>query len=166
MERLRPAVRGVRWVRPDGVHLTLRFLGWTTPGALARFEEEIAPAVAACPAGVAAVGPVGMFPDRGSPRVLWVRLDCPPDVVALQAACERAAVHAGFEPEPRAFRPHVTIGRWKERAARPSLPQESLGTSRLDRVVLFRSELHKDGAVYTPLRTFMLDPLPEGGGGQ
>lgn len=156
MDRLGADVRGVRWVRPEGVHLTLRFLGWAAPDVLAAFENEIAAAVGACPAGEAALGPLGMFPERGSPRVLWLHLDCPPGIAVLQQACERAAVKAGFPPEERAFHPHITVGRWKDRAPRPSLPAERLGVSRLERVVLFRSDLQRGGAVYTPLRTFTL----------
>jgi 2'-5' RNA ligase len=156
VESLRPRVGGIRWVRPEGLHLTLRFLGWTDDETLQRFADDVARAAAACAPGRGPLGPLGMFPERGAPRVLWVRLGCPPGLLALQAAGEAAAVRAGFPPEERAFAPHVTLGRWKDRAPRPVLPEVQLGETVLDRVVLFLSELRREGAVYTPLRTFPL----------
>jgi 2'-5' RNA ligase len=76
----------------------------------------------------------------------------------LQEACERAAVAAGFEAETRAFRPHLTLGRWKEPARRPSLPEVDLGPTSLDTLVLYRSQPGRTGSVYTPIETFALAP--------
>jgi 2'-5' RNA ligase len=74
----------------------------------------------------------------------------------LQAECERAAVAAGFPPEGRPFRPHVTLGRWRERVRRPAAPAFDLGATPLGPVILFKSDLRPQGAVHTPLRTFPL----------
>ena len=92
--------------------------------------------------------------------MLWLGIDVPPAVTALQAACERAAVAAGFPPEPRAFRPHLTLGRWSSGERRPTLPRSDLGSARLERLVLFRSEPGRDGSVYTPLAAFALGAPP------
>jgi 2'-5' RNA ligase len=97
-----------------------------------------------------------MFPERGSPRILWLGLEVPPPILDLQLACERAARTAGFEREERPFRAHLTLGRWRERVPRPDLPTADLGSTRLDTLVLFRSELRSSGAVYTPLARFPL----------
>jgi 2'-5' RNA ligase len=150
---------GVRWVRPEGLHLTLRFLGPSSPEALARMEPALRAAAAACPATVARLSGLGVFPERGSPRVLWLGVALDSGVLVLQQACERAAIGAGFAPEGRAFRPHLTLGRWRDRASRPSLPDVDLGETALDRLVLFRSELRPAGAVYTPLGVFPLGRL-------
>jgi 2'-5' RNA ligase len=75
---------------------------------------------------------------------------------ALQRACEDAARRERFDPEERAFKPHLTLGRWKDRAPRPTLPAADLGTARIDHLTLYRSDLRPDGAVYTPLRVFDL----------
>jgi 2'-5' RNA ligase len=88
--------------------------------------------------------------------VLWLGITLRPEIEALQAACEAAAVAAGFSPETRSFRAHLTLGRWRERARRPALPQVDLGVSRLDRLVLFKSDLKPSGAVHTALSTFAL----------
>lgn len=153
---LRALLPGVRWVRPEGVHLTLRFLGWALPESLAGIETRLREAAAACPPSAARFSSLGMFPERGSPRVLWLGTHLEPSVLELQAACERAAAEAGFDPEERPFRSHLTLGRWSERVRRPELPPLDVGATRLERLVLFRSELRRGGAVYTPLAAFPL----------
>jgi 2'-5' RNA ligase len=147
---------GVRWVAADGIHLTLRFLGESSPAALAALDPALRAAAGACTSSQAAVSGIGMFPERGSPRVLWIGVALPAPAVALQAACEAAAVAAGFPREARPFRPHLTLGRWRERCSRPALPPAELGVARLERLVIFRSELRPEGALYTPLAEFPL----------
>jgi RNA 2',3'-cyclic 3'-phosphodiesterase len=156
IDRLRPTVPDVRFVRDEGVHVTLRFLGWTRPEVLAALEAPLRAAAAQCPPADVAVRGLGTFPERGSPRVLWLGLELPEALRTLQAACERAAVACGFEAETRAFHPHLTLGRWRERARRPSLPDLDLGSARVESLVLYRSELRASGSVYTPLGVFPL----------
>jgi 2'-5' RNA ligase len=158
-QRLRPTLGGVRLVRPEGMHLTLRFLGPSTAAQVAALGSRLSAAASACPPFDAPVRGLGTFPDRGSPRVLWLGVELPPPALELQRACERAAREAGFEREQRPFRPHLTLGRWRERATRGALPETDLGPTRVESLVLFESELHRDGARHTPLRRF-----PLGGG--
>ncbi|HEY6099419.1 MAG TPA: RNA 2',3'-cyclic phosphodiesterase, partial [Anaeromyxobacter sp.] len=113
-------------------------------------------AAAACPPLEIAVRGLGLFPERGSPRVLWLGLEMSAAAARLQAACEAAAVAAGFEPETRAFHPHLTLGRWRDRARRPALPDVDLGSAHVGELVLYRSDLRATGAVYTPLDVFPL----------
>lgn len=155
---LRPRNPGLRLVGAAGIHLTLRFLGPSRPEAIELMRPALALAAARCPAGAARIAGLGLFPERGAPRVLWLGLDLPPETRELQAACEAAAVAAGYSREARPFRPHLTLGRWRERAPRPTLPPVELGVARLDRLVLYRSELRPAGAVYTPLAGFPLGP--------
>lgn len=159
--QLRPRLGSARLTRPEGVHLTLRFLGETSPRAIEAMRPPLERAAAACPPAEARVFGLGTFPERGSPRVLWLGVEVPPPVLELQAACERAAVAAGLPADPRAFRAHLTLGRWRERAPRPELPPADLGAARLDTLVLFRSELRPGGAVYEALARF-----PLGGAGR
>ncbi len=156
IESLRPRARSARFVSPGAIHLTLRFLGPSEPEQLDALSGALAAAAAACPPSTAPVSGLGTFPERGSPRVLWLGLDLPSAVLALQRDCERAAVGAGFEPETRAFRPHVTLARFKEHAPRPELPACDLGECPLETLVLYRSELRHAGAVHTPLGTWSL----------
>jgi 2'-5' RNA ligase len=154
--QLHPRLAGIRFVRPDGIHLTLRFLGETSPAQIERLRAALAEAAAACPPAEARVAGLGVFPERGGPRVLWLGLEVPDAVLDLQKACERAARAAGFEPEGRPFRAHLTLGRWRDRAGRPELPPADLGVTPLGPLVLFKSDLRPDGAVYTPIQRFAL----------
>jgi 2'-5' RNA ligase len=156
VRQLKPGLPDVRWVREEGVHATLRFLGWTRPETLAALEAPLRRAAAECPPLDVSVNGLGMFPERGSPRVLWLGVELPPPGLALQAACEHAATEAGFRSEERAFHPHLTLGRWRDRARRPALPEVRLGSGRVDRLVLFRSQLGSAGSEYTPLAVFPL----------
>jgi RNA 2',3'-cyclic 3'-phosphodiesterase len=153
---LRQEIRGVRWVAPTSIHLTLRFLGWSDPERLRRLEPKLRQAAAECAEGEARASSLGLFPERGAPRVLWVGLELPEPIQALQRACERLAVEEGFTPEARAFRPHLTLARFHDRAPRPRLPSFDFGATPLERLVLFRSELKPSGAVYTPMAVFPL----------
>jgi 2'-5' RNA ligase len=154
--RLRPRLGGIRLVRPEGIHLTLRFLGDTSPAQAETLRARLAAAAALCPPASVLVAGLGMFPERGSPRILWLGLEVPPSILHLQRACERAARTAGFDREERPFRAHLTLGRWRERVPRPDLPPADLGSTQLDALVLFRSDLRSSGAVYTPLARFPL----------
>lgn len=156
LERLKSEVAGVRWLSLETIHLTLRFLGASAPEALERLSIGVAEASRACAPCEARVEGVGFFPSHGPPHVIWAGLVLPPPVLQLQEACERAAVAAGFAPESRAFRPHVTLGRWRERIRRPVAPPLDLGATALGPVVLYQSDLRPQGAVHTPLRAFPL----------
>lgn len=156
IETLRDRFRGVRWVRPEGIHLTLRFLGYARNDVLEALKPALREAARNCPAGVATASGLGTFPEKGHARVIWIGISVPPAILRLQEACERAAVAAGLEAETRAFHPHLTLGRWKEPARRPSLPEVDLGPTSLDTLVLYRSQPGRTGSVYTPIGTFAL----------
>lgn len=156
MRDLGPSVPGLRFVGPEGVHLTLRFLGSATTEQLITMGPLLASAAERCGRGEARVSGLGIFPERGAPRVLWLGLELPARYVALQRDCEAAAVAAGFAPEARAFRPHLTLGRWRDRAGRPRLPETDLGEWALDELVLFRSDSRPGGSVYTKVARYTL----------
>lgn len=147
---------GLRRTALEGLHLTLRFLGETSPEQIEALVAELAPEAARCVPAAARVAGLGLFPERGAPRILWLAVELSEPFLELQRACEAAACRLGFEPEPRPFRPHLTLGRWRERVPRPELAPLGVGPVRLDRLVLFRSRLDARSAVYTPLHTFAL----------
>jgi len=155
-EDLRPLLRGLRWASPQGWHLTLRFLGPSTRESLDQLSQKLRGVASACPAGEGRLGELGLFPGRGSPRVLWLNVELPEPARALQQACEAAARAAGFASEDRPFRSHLTLGRWRESVPRPQLPSVGSGVTRLDELILFRSDLGPQGALYTPLEVFLL----------
>ena len=105
--------RDVRWVRLDGLHLTLRFLG-PTPDALVEPTAEAVRAVAAAITGPIDVefGGAGAFPAVGRPRALWLGISGGAQALAaLAAAVEEALAEIGWTPVDRPFRPHLTLAR-------------------------------------------------------
>ena len=138
--RLEKSIPGVEWMEPRRMHLTLRFLGWTTRERLNVLEPHLAVAAKACLPMDATITGLGTFPASGRPRVLWVGIELPKSGTALQSACEVAALECGFPPERRAFQPHLTIGRWKDPARRTALPELRVRSTRLERLVLYRTE--------------------------
>ncbi len=156
IEELRPRVPGLRFVPPANLHLTLRFLGPSAEGQLRRLRDALGPLAAACPEQRVPAAGLGMFPPKGPPRVLWAGLALPAPLLELQKACERAARASGFAGETRAFRSHLTLGRFRDAARRPELPAVDLGETRISRLTLFRSDLRPSGAVYTPIESWAL----------
>jgi 2'-5' RNA ligase len=156
VEQLRGRLQGASWARPEGIHLTLRFLGPARPAVLDEMKPRLRAAASRCAPAAPLVAGLGLFPERGRARVLWIGIALPPAVLALQAECESLAVAAGFAPEPRCFRPHLTLARWRAGAPRPELPASDLGPASLRQLALYSSELRPDGARYTPLERFVL----------
>ena len=157
-ELARAGVRA-RWVRPEGIHLTLRFLGDVPAGALAPLAETLAAAAAGQPAlSLEAVG-LGVFPGPRRPRVVWVGLAGEIERLAgLQRRLEQALAAHAFPPEDRPFRPHLTLGRFGDAgppgpvaAALAAHAGRRLARFEIGELVLFRSELRPSGAAYTAL---------------
>jgi 2'-5' RNA ligase len=157
---------GLRWVRPEGIHFTLKFLGETPAAKVATINEALAGAAMERQELRLALGAMGTFGGRRGPRVLW--LDITGDVERLrevQRAVEAALVDVGFPPEERAFSPHLTLARVRQPpqpgiAERVSQALESVAPPRAEfevrQVALMRSTLQPSGAVYERLAAFPL----------
>jgi 2'-5' RNA ligase len=155
----------VRWVRADGMHVTLKFLGPVEPARLARAHSAIAAALGAEPCREVRARRLGAFPSVRRPRVLWVGIEGEA-LGALAHAVDRALAPLGFAPETRAFSPHLTLGRVNSLRGWPALEElfkahldDDFGASRVTAVTIFRSTLQPGGAVYTPLWTIPLQQM-------
>jgi 2'-5' RNA ligase len=159
-QRLAREVRGreVRWTRPESYHLTLRFLGELPAEQVAPLAARVAEAVAGVAPFELRLGALVAFPSARRPRVLAASVEPEAPLAELARRVEAATLRAGFSPEARAFRPHLTLGRVRDRAhpdlaaAGPLAPEPF----RVAEVVLFRSDLHADRAVHTPLERIAL----------
>ncbi len=162
-ERLMPALKGIRWARPEGMHLTLKFFGDVSQGDVVCISEVVEKNVIDIAPMELNAGLPGGFPSLKRPRVLW--LDIGGDtqrLEALQAEIERDLKECGFPGEKRAFKPHLTLGRARSRGGIISGSEDVItetwesGTHRFDvrELILFESELKPGGAVYTRLATF------------
>ena len=159
--------RSVRWVRAEGVHLTLKFLGDTPTDKLPEIKPALAAVARHAPACAFTVEGIGCFPNPRRPRVVWVGVQEPTGrLAALQDGIEEALAPLGYEPERRGFTPHLTLGRVGRKASRSDAAQvgeivtattvELLAEVPADRFALIRSVLKPSGAEYTTLEEFPL----------
>lgn len=174
IERLRAGgVGDVKWVQPRHFHLTLKFLGATRRSDLPALAEALrGVAGRAAPFSLALAG-VGAFPSVRRPRVVWLGASAGGEALAgLASATEDACAMLGWTREEKPYHPHLTLGRTRERRGGPSsrhpaspealtraLERESgaeAGETRVERIVLVRSDLQRGGPVYTVLEGFPL----------
>jgi 2'-5' RNA ligase len=145
----------VRWVKPDNIHLTLRFLGDIQPDLIPQIGRAIDLKVVHLPVFDLELGELGSFPNLRNPRIIWVGIgrDTGP-LNRLHASIEQELMRFGWEPDGRRFHPHLTIGRVKDRrvVTEANLPYgrkvNSLSFS-VKAVSLIESVLKPEGASYT-----------------
>ena len=149
------APRAVRWVKPENIHLTLRFLGDTQPDLIPQIGRAIDQKVGHLPMIDLELNELGSFPNSKSPRIIWVGIGGEVDLLnQLHISIEQALNRFGWEPEGRRFYPHLTIGRVKDRKSvnQANLPYgrvvESLSFTVMA-VTLIESVLKPEGASYT-----------------
>ncbi|MBI4169004.1 MAG: RNA 2',3'-cyclic phosphodiesterase [Acidobacteria bacterium] len=168
VEVLEAAPLRVRWVRPEGIHLTFKFLGEVDPGRLADIKGALLQAGEGISTFRLRAAGVGAFPGRGAPRVIWVGVEGEIEMAGrLQEALERSLQAIGFPREERPFRPHLTLGRvkgpargdWRPALARAS--EEAPGAFEVSEFALFESRLDRHGLTHSVLARF---PLSPGGG--
>jgi 2'-5' RNA ligase len=158
-ERLRKVGLGIRWVRPQGIHLTLKFLGDIEKSDVEKIGDAMGLAAGgAFPFSLRGEG-LGVFPDFSRPRVVWVGLAGDVGLLqALQGSLDVQLQGLGFPRENRPFTGHLTLGRVKGRLDGAQLRRalqrfEDFTTEGFmaQAVTLFQSDLGPDGAVYTKL---------------
>lgn len=158
LEDWRNNVGGVRYVEPENLHITLKFIGEVDVRRVERIAALL-DAVAFTPFTVRLEG-MGAFPSVEHPRVVWVGIrDGFDRIVEISAEVDRLLSAEGVPRESRAFHPHVTIGRVKgqSRAVSEKIKEYcgcSFGTFVVERFVLYRSTLTPDGPVYEELRSY------------
>jgi 2'-5' RNA ligase len=136
----------------EGFHVTLRFLGNVPSAELACLAQGAGAAVAGASAFRVTLGAVRAFPSARQPRVVVVELEPEAELLALAERVEAGVVAAGLEPSPRRFRAHLTLGRVRGRRLPPlDGPAPDAGEIDVHEVVLFQSDLGRDGSRYTPL---------------
>ena len=165
-EQLREHRFRVRWVRPESIHLTLKFLGDIDPSdAMAIADAMEAAAKGVAPISLAVKG-IGAFPNLKRPRVFWAGLSGDlSSLKGLQGRLENELAALGFPKEKRGFKGHLTLGRVKGRIDSNDLAEafresrnESPGTFVAGDLKLFQSVLKPSGAVYSELMSARLEP--------
>lgn len=162
--RARPGGEAMRWLRPEALHVTLRFLGDVAPESVEAIARAVGGEVAPLAPFALTLGAAFLFPSPRRPRVVALEVAPAEPLGRLAAAVERGVTAAGLPPEPRPFRAHLTLGRTDGRR-----PPEMAGAAApagtavsVDAVVLFRSELRPGGARHTPLERMPLAGVAPG----
>jgi len=149
----------VRWVRMDGLHLTLRFLGPTDPARLPQARSAVTAAAAGVASFEMGLAGAGAFPNPARPRVLWLGLGRGLEALeALSVRLSRALADCGWPHDDRPVRPHLTLARSDGVAAGSLVAGRLLAaavnldlTWTADRIVLFESQTGGGPARYLPL---------------
>ena len=163
--RLKKGIRGViRWVRPEGIHLTLKFFGDVSARDVEDISEAVAKRTTAVPPFALEVRGMGAFPDATRPRIIWLGITGQMGhLLSLQKDLEEEFSILGFPKEDRPFRAHLTMGRVKVpkgiiglAAAVDDGGKLTAGNFTVGEVTLFKSSLSPQGAIYTSLVVFPL----------
>lgn len=163
-KELKQSGAGVRWIKPSSIHLTLRFLGNIHAAQVEEIARAVAqeirdqPPITLRPAGL------GAFPSLRKPRVIWIGMEGEVQrLTGIQARVETALEVLGFAREKRSFRPHLTIGRVKDRRwlqslvdAMATLDMKPFNSFDADEIILYKSDLRPTGAIYTKLHRMPL----------
>ena len=167
IEKLGQKQKGIRWIKPENIHITLKFLGETSeelvPDIISRLSSIFSGHV---PFTITVRG-TGVFPSIRNPNVLWTGIDESKDLKYLTSLIEDSMAELGFEKETRDFSPHLTIGRVKDRrGAEPVITelyamQDTLfGTVPVGEAFLMKSVLKAAGAEYSKVAVFKLASFP------
>lgn len=113
---LRDAALPVRWVAPESLHLTLKFLGEVRPDDVVRVQAATAVAAARTRPLDLRIGGLGAFPSVRRPRAVWIGVEATPALRCLKQDLEWELSPLGFERETQSFQPHVTLGRARAEA--------------------------------------------------
>jgi 2'-5' RNA ligase len=151
----------IRWVPPENMHLTLKFLGDVSPASMELLKQMLRTEADKAHAFDIHIGGLGSFPSLRRARVIYIGIQAPAGLDALNRGIESACVRLGYQAEERSFSPHLTLGRVRQdvtasdqqsiRSALEGLRIDSLGTARVDSVHLFKSDLKPSGSVYAKL---------------
>lgn len=153
----------VRWERPEKLHLTLFFVGWTEEDKVSRVVEAVEEGAEGIVPFSVRLGYLGVFPDYVQPRVIWLGIKGDQqELVRLRRQVAGALVRLGFPDEKRGWAPHLTIGRVQvavrfraQKELGRQLQKLDVGAfseySLIDRVVIYQSILQPQGSEYQKL---------------
>ncbi len=152
----------ISWVKPQGVHLTLKFLGKISPQQLGRVKAALEVSVDNITPFNLRLTELGIFPDKNHPRVIWWGVNADThQLLKLRRNIENQLVNCGFPREQHPFIPHLTLGRVRE-IAQPQQLVKLISKAKLpatdsiavNQLKLYKSTLTGTGAIYSYLASF------------
>lgn len=164
--KLKRAGADVKWTRPHGIHITLRFMGYLSKDDLEKTGQAVATAAGEFSAFEVEVKGSGTFPERGRPRVIWTGISQGErELQSVAARLEQELIKTGLGGADKPFRGHLTLGRVKTgknlNILVEYLQKEGMiafGAFQAKSICLVKSELRPDGAIYTVLREELFRP--------
>ena len=152
----------ISWVRSKGVHLTLQFLGDVDLSSMTSIEEVVKDCASKVTPFKLTTEEAGGFPNLRKPRVLWIGIDSPSQLLKLQRDIEHGLADLGFPAEGKKFHPHLTVGRIKSINRNCPLPDNftkiefSQNVWEINDVRIMSSILKPEGAEYKVIAKFKL----------
>jgi 2'-5' RNA ligase len=153
----------IKWVDPEHMHLTLKFMGETPLDKLVQIKQSIHQVVSGFPSFKIEIKALGMYPNIKRPRVIWLGINDENNLILLHNQLDQALKDEGIKPEKRPFYPHLTIGRVRRSADQESIRQigkilsqykiSSLGKVEINELVYYQSVLTPQGPIYTILQS-------------
>lgn len=174
VEGVRNFAPDARWVKPESLHVTLKFIGEQPDAAVEKMKQALAD-VSASTIAIQFCG-YGFFPTPKSARVFWIGMEAGPPLAALAAAIDNKMASLGIAKEDRAFSPHLTLARSPGGSGSPrwrkgdkpnrafqhlqeklaAFPTPGFGTMTPHEFFLYQSQLSPKGSKYTKLASFGL----------
>lgn len=159
----------VRWVPVENIHLTLKFLGDVSESNIDMLTDFLQSTVSNVKQFEFSVGGLGAYPKPHRPRVIWVGVEAPPELMTAQRSVESEMSRLGYTRERRPFNPHLTLGRVSRHSTNQDVSNIAdvikthtvgyLGSARVTALHIYRSDLKSSGAIYTKLFSAMLSKL-------
>ncbi|MFN3740033.1 MAG: RNA 2',3'-cyclic phosphodiesterase [Thermodesulfovibrionales bacterium] len=166
IEQLRPLAPDLKWVRPENLHITLKFLGEVKEDKIDNIKKGLDEVTRPCKAFTIKIKGIGQFPQGRTPRVIWAGVEDSEGLLSLQKEVERSLSRLGFKEEEREFTGHITLARIKGLSGIQGLldtlhnfKEKEFGIQDVKDIVLMKSELRPDGARYERLGVFKLGGL-------
>lgn len=153
----------IKWVKPDGMHITLKFLGNTQDSMIPKIKDALVHAVSSFDPFFITISGIGAFPDVKRPRVFWVGVKNMDSLEKLHTEIEARMSQLGYIKEKRSFHPHITLGRVRTQRGVKTVTRKldlshdiEFGDSYVDKLELMKSDLKPAGAEYTCLHAISL----------
>jgi 2'-5' RNA ligase len=174
LEGVRDFSPEARWMRPESLHVTLKFIGETPEGGVERIKQALG-TIGADAMAMQFCG-YGFFPGAREPRVFWIGIEAGPELASLAATVDATLARGGVPKEEHAFSPHLTLARGSRGSGSPrrrkgdgpnpafqrlqeklaALPTPEFGTMTAHEFFLYQSQLAPGGSKYTKLAGFPL----------
>jgi RNA 2',3'-cyclic 3'-phosphodiesterase len=160
--QLQEAQATVKWDTPEQFHITLKFLGDVETNRIDSLAKALHHTLDSFNQFDITYAGIGAFPDLENPRIVWIGIQNNHAILTIQQAVEQMCEELGFPKETRAFHPHITLGRVRGINNIHRLT-EAIKTGIFEpiqvhcpEVLLMKSDLHPDGAIYMKLESFLL----------